>query len=424
MSSHRFAAAFVLVFLAHQAPAAAQFVDSLKRAARSAAEHEARRKVAELVRDGVRCVFDDFDCIRRAEANGKTAVMTDDGGAVLVDGDGTPITDPEEASRSAAAPGTGPWTAYDYVPGEQVLFAEDFAAARTGQVPDRLRLVRGNWRVVEQRGRAVLQSTGPAGAALTIDLPGELPQRFTIEVDVRLPQPNARLGLATTAPSRRLSSLQGNWWQIGERGTGIAKGRGGGEALLPAPRTFGQDLVPVRILVDGTLSTVFVRERRVATVPNGEFPRGGPLYIEIVGGSSNDRPVSIGRIQVASGGGDVAGALTTLGRVTTRGILFANGNDRIRPESTPTLWAIGRTLQQNPSLRVSIETHTTDEGDDARALTQRRADAVRQYLLTTFRLDDDRIEARGLGDTRPVADGATPEGREQNRRTEIVRRDR
>lgn len=104
MSAHRLlpVLAVVLGVMALQVPVGAQFVDSLKRTARAAAEHEARRKVAELVRNGVRCVFDDFDCIRSAEESGKTAVMTDEAGTLLLDDEGVPITDPDEARGSLA----------------------------------------------------------------------------------------------------------------------------------------------------------------------------------------------------------------------------------------------------------------------------------------------------------------------------------
>ena len=416
--------AIALALLAHAAPSQAQFVDSLKRTARAAAEHEARRKVAELVRDGVRCVFDDFDCIRRAEASGKTAVMTDDGGTLLVDKDGVPITDPDEARGSAAAPGTGLWTAYDFVPGERVLFSEDLTAERVGRFPKRLVLVRRNWAILEQQGRPVLRSRGPAGAALAITLPEVLPERYTIEMDVHLSHASALLGVASTQPAGRISRLDANWWQIGERGTGVAKGRTGVEALTRVPKAFSQGMAPVRIMVDGGLATVFVRDRRVATVPNGRFPRTAMLYIEDIKGADDRRPVSISRIQVAASGGDIYEALETDGRAVTRGILFAAGTDRIRPESTPTLSEIGRMLQQHPDLRLALESHTDRDGEEALTLSQRRADAVRRYLVSTFRVDGSRIQARGMGASKPARDNATAEGRAQNRRVEIVRQER
>jgi OmpA-OmpF porin, OOP family len=77
-------------------------------------------------------------------------------------------------------------------------------------------------------------------------------------------------------------------------------------------------------------------------------------------------------------------------------------------------------------LRARIaEGHTDSQGDDAynQELSERRAGAVRQYLIETYGIAADRLEAEGFGESRPVADNETPEGRQQNRRVELVKLD-
>ena len=80
-------------------------------------------------------------------------------------------------------------------------------------------------------------------------------------------------------------------------------------------------------------------------------------------------------------------------------------------------------LQAHPDLRLLIEGHTDDVGDAAAnlALSARRAEAVRQYLLATYGIGATRLEARGFGATRPAAPNATAVGRQTNRRVELVR---
>jgi outer membrane protein OmpA-like peptidoglycan-associated protein len=181
--------------------------------------------------------------------------------------------------------------------------------------------------------------------------------------------------------------------------------------------------MPVRIMVDGQYAKVYVGERRVANVPNAEFVRSDGLYIENNYLASEEKPLYFGSIRVAAGGDDLYEVLDRDGRVTTQGILFATGSDRIRPESTPTLNQMGKMLRDHPELRIAIEGHTDGDGEDAgnQELSERRAAAVKSFLVQELDVDADRLETAGFGETRPVADNTTPEGKQQNRRVELVR---
>lgn len=72
------------------------------------------------------------------------------------------------------------------------------------------------------------------------------------------------------------------------------------------------------------------------------------------------------------------------------------------------------------SVGVEIAGHTDEQGDAAynQGLSQRRADAVRSYL-TSKGVDASRLSGAGYGETQPVADNTTSEGRAQNRRVEL-----
>jgi outer membrane protein OmpA-like peptidoglycan-associated protein len=73
------------------------------------------------------------------------------------------------------------------------------------------------------------------------------------------------------------------------------------------------------------------------------------------------------------------------------------------------------------SLRLTIEGHTDSTGsaDFNQTLSEKRADAVRDYLVNQG-LDGGSLSAQGLGMDNPVADNSTPEGRQRNRRVEII----
>ena len=80
-------------------------------------------------------------------------------------------------------------------------------------------------------------------------------------------------------------------------------------------------------------------------------------------------------------------------------------------------------LKDHPDLKLVIEGHTDDVGAAASnlSLSEKRAEAVRRYLVETYGVDKDRLQAKGFGASKPTAGNDTPEGRQQNRRVELVR---
>ena len=128
-------------------------------------------------------------------------------------------------------------------------------------------------------------------------------------------------------------------------------------------------------------------------------------------------------IRIASGGLDLYSALEREGRVALDGIYFDTDSDALRAESHAALEEVGAMLREHMDLSLSIEGHTDSQGDDAYnlSLSDRRAAAVRNYIVTEFGIDPSRLQSRGLGETQPVASNDTPEGRQQNRRVELVR---
>lgn len=103
------------------------------------------------------------------------------------------------------------------------------------------------------------------------------------------------------------------------------------------------------------------------------------------------------------------------------GVTFANNQATLLPESFKTLDEAAATLKEWGDVRVEVAGHTDSVGRDSYnlALSQRRAESVRQYLVDKG-VAANRLFARGYGETRPVADNATESGRAQNRRVELV----
>src|SRR5438270_223752 len=71
---------------------------------------------------------------------------------------------------------------YDFVPGDKVLFAEDFSGDKVGDTPQRLKLQSGNFEIADFKGQRFLRTT--SGGRFMIPLRAPLPQKFTLEFDV------------------------------------------------------------------------------------------------------------------------------------------------------------------------------------------------------------------------------------------------
>ena len=103
------------------------------------------------------------------------------------------------------------------------------------------------------------------------------------------------------------------------------------------------------------------------------------------------------------------------------GVLFDSGEASLRPEAQPELNKLADFLQKHPKTRLGVAGHTDDVGTDSDnlALSQQRAQAVYDFLLTK-NIPATRIQWKGFGEARPVADNGTETGRQQNRRVECI----
>lgn len=134
---------------------------------------------------------------------------------------------------------------------------------------------------------------------------------------------------------------------------------------------------------------------------------------------------------------DLSGAASELGgRMTDMGlvinfdtdVLFDFDKADIKPGATPTLEKLAEVVKQYTKSRVVINGYTDSKGDDAynRTLSQRRAQAIADWLTQHQAGAAGQLQVQGFGETNPVApntkpDGTdNPEGRQQNRRVEVI----
>ena len=118
---------------------------------------------------------------------------------------------------------------------------------------------------------------------------------------------------------------------------------------------------------------------------------------------------------------DMAKALTTTGKVDIYGIYFDTDKAELKSESKGTLEEVAKLLKADPSLKLEVAGHTDNTGAAAHnmQLSAGRAAAVVNALVGTYGIDRARLQARGYGDSKPVAPNDNEQNRAKNRRVEL-----
>jgi len=104
------------------------------------------------------------------------------------------------------------------------------------------------------------------------------------------------------------------------------------------------------------------------------------------------------------------------------GLNFSVGRSTIDPKHFKLLTKVQNAIRVFPESALTIEGHTDSYGSDQAnlALSEKRAEAVKQYLLANMGLPPSKVAAVGFGETKPVANNETDSGRTKNRRIDVV----
>jgi outer membrane protein OmpA-like peptidoglycan-associated protein len=248
-------------------------------------------------------------------------------------------------------------------------------------------------------------------------LPEVLPSRFTFEADYHGSNGwDLEVNFADPDKVENLV-LAGFGMNRGQLSGGVNNVNSGSEL----PDAAVKPIAHVAVMADAKYVKTYVNGVRVSNVPSADIGRGKVVVVSVPG--SDDEPGFISNIRIAAGGKPLYDAILADGRVATHGILFDTGSDRIRGESKPTLDLIGQMLSQHADLKLVIEGHTDNVGSATsnQTLSDKRAAAVRQFLISNYHVDGSRLTSKGLGATKPAVSNDTPEGRQQNRRVELVK---
>lgn len=332
------------------------------------------------------------------------------------------------------------YSKYDFVPGEKVIFYEDFSQDAVGDFP------------------ALWNTNGSAEVVTTNLFPGKwmkfvmdqcvwtdellkLPENYTIEYDVipigGLEGPgmsgwHMKLMQAKNAKSWDGGATPGNGgfqfkveyfgrpsyhtWLFGEE---CGKSQLSGFVDGDQYKEKINQKYHIAIWVQKTRIRLYQDQNKIVDLPKA-FPAGcvKPDRIRFESGAA-----MISNVRVAVGAPDMRNKLITEGKLITYGIYFDVNKDVVKPESYGTLKEIANILNEIPDVKVKIVGHTDSDGADAANLdlSKRRAASVKNELVRSFGVKGDRLETDGMGESQPVAANDTPANKALNRRVEFIK---
>ncbi|HKG07199.1 MAG TPA: OmpA family protein [Pedobacter sp.] len=359
----------------------------------------------------------------------------------------------EDTAETPAA-SINTYSKFDFVPGEQIIYAEDFLQDNVGELPL-------NWN--SNSSGVVLETEEPKGKWIKLNrgvyLSGSKLKTFgkdyTVEWDMILnvtPKPGYYLppfsfgafgtGSDDNADNKFLQDQRMNnafefrFDPNDKQNTAFTlrsfdhnkQTFTNNRQIVPS---FGKTLRKVAhyaLSVQGTRLRLWINEEKVVDVPravNITSPINQLFFSAEHSGGYNDDNFTylVSNLKVAAGKPDTRSKLITEGKFVTSGILFDVNSDHIKPQSYAVLKEVGDALKDNADVKIRITGHTDADGSPASNMTlsKKRAESVKAFLNKSFAVDNERMQTDGLGMTKPVADNKTPAGKASNRRVEFVK---
>ena len=308
-------------------------------------------------------------------------------------------------------------TKFDYIPGDSVIFLDDFTQDDLGEFPHQWSLAQGNFETAELQGERWLRGVSNDGRIrLKLPITGSFPELWTLEFDILGQEP---MDQAFTV--RALGDDEKYAWEATFPGGSNAVFRSG-SIFSSTPLENGT--VPGRhhlsFMARGKTIKAYIDRQRFASVPEIEASAGPPQAIEIRMFASSKPMITNVRFAL---GPKPAKDLLASGKLVTHGINFATGSDVVLPDSAPILRQVAAWMTANPQARLKVTGHTDNAGSPASNLdlSKRRAASVARVLAGELGVAADRFETDGKGDTQAMASNAQAEGRAMNRRVEFAR---
>jgi OmpA-OmpF porin, OOP family len=344
----------------------------------------------------------------------------------------------EKAKERGIADELKAFSKFDFVPGEKVLFYDDFSTDEIGDFP-------ANWNT-NGSGEVVTLSKYPGkwfklipGSTYYPEIKGPLPENYTLEFDYinvfKEYLSCFTISLYQTEPDQQMDGIvpgKGGvqvWWDgNGNNAQQWKDGNWGDVSMSLSSNYFLQrnsTKIRISIAVQKQRFKLYIDENKIFDIPR-LMPLGilvDRIRFTLWSCETEGYNPLISNYRIAVGKPVPTNKLITEGKLVTNGIYFDSGSDIIKPESYGTIKEIANILKENPTIKVKIVGHTDSDGNPASNLTlsQKRAESVKNFLVKEFTIDGTKLTTEGKGQTEPLSPNNSPENKANNRRVEFIK---
>lgn len=433
----------LLLMTAFPTDAHSQILKKLKKRAEKAAERTVERRVDRETQEKTDEVLDSI--LEPGKKNDKAPqqepLPTIIRGQETRNGDGSPNNKDQSGEAVRSDPESiAVYSKFDYVPGDQIIFYEDFTKDFIGDFPSKWNTNGGGEVVTMNDSPEKWLELLPGYNLYTIPDVPKLPEEYTIEFDVMSvglsnktsSTATLRVDLSDDAKFKEGANFvhaQLPFCQYSAIGITMSNHINNKREIYSVIRADLREEVlqrpHVSIAVNKQRFRLWVNEEKHIDIPR-IVPEGAvltTLKFHMNNFKDGEERLFITNLKVAEGGLDLRRQLISDGKVSTTGILFNTGSDLIKPQSLGIIRQISQVLIQEGAIKLNIIGHTDADGDAGAnlQLSKDRAQAVKNALVQIYRIDGSRLTTEGLGEAEPVGDNSTTEGKAQNRRVQFIK---
>ena len=416
----------------------AQIDKRVKRAVQQTVENKAAQKTAETVDEGIDKSIDAITGIfknkkkRKKNRNKQDNDITDNNNSI----ESVSISNKSDTGTT----GFGVFKKFTFVPGNKVIFYDDFSKDPLGDFPANwetggsgevvsLSNETGNWLSLQRR-------SGYMPSISTL-----LPENYTIEFDLV----SNGYGKGNSSSKLFLSFLTKKSYNMGGAGSiadiellfynyfSVSSVENfGSEAKIKVGNNINRQMpellnakMHISIAVNKQRLRFWVNEEKMVDAPNIIQGNMGKYFIieamDIL--PEKGHFAAITNFRLAESGDDLRSKLMKDGKFSTSGIYFNTNSAVVKKESFGILKMIADFLKSDQNLKLNIVGHTDNvgEADFNKDLSIRRAETVKDILVKEFSINENRFQFSGKGESQPVDENNTEKGKANNRRVEFIK---